>query len=93
MIHNNEFCNPQKIDITIMEEDMTWWDNGDPGFHIKPESVQMILEQLDDRQINLAAITIQKYFRAWLAKKKYRWDPHNCLGALLELRQFEKLEL
>ncbi len=40
----------------------------------------------------LAAITIQKYFRGWKARMKYRFNPNNQLGLYLELQEFQLLK-
>jgi len=40
-----------------------------------------------------AATLIQSVFRGWRVRKKYRYDPGNCLGRHIVLKMFEEIEL
>lgn len=38
-----------------------------------------------------ASVTIQKWFKGWSARKRYRYNPHTTLGKHLFMAEFKKL--
>ena len=87
---SNRFYHPRDIELSTTCYDMRSWDRNCAGAYISSASIQMILEELDGRQNCKAAVTIHKYFRAWQARKKHRWDVNNGLGKMLLLQEFAR---
>ena len=51
------------------------------------------LKVIVDRRVEMEAATrIQKAFRGWSTRHKYRYDPHNGLGAFVARKMFETCE-
>lgn len=88
--HKHELSHPEEIDTMILQEDWDSWEGGKLGRN-SYMAMRSIFQTLYERQLNLAAVTVQKHFRAWQARKKYRWDVRNGLGEWLELREYKKV--